>query len=151
MDRKRLLGSVLMSQIDDRLVFMLCSVDYAKDLLPSRLRNALLIPGTVSSKDSEIGVGFDFHPLGLDALYRFSARVCSSLRHTHDQTVVLCAGRDPRTATNAALMVGAYLILCRDLSLEDVVIAFRPIAVLLSKYDDDIVLVDCWRALAHAR
>ena len=144
-------GRKAMTQIEDRLVFMLCSVEHAKELLPPRLRDSLILSGTFPYNEPLEENGFSFHPIGLGSLYRYCVRLCIALARAQKNSIVLCAGRNPRTTTNAALLAGAYLILCRDHSLEAVERAFHPISSHIATYDDNILLSDCWHSLAHAR
>lgn len=142
--------------IEERLVYFLCSKDQAKNLMPGHFRNATVIAETlesasVSGAPTPCDLSLDFHPPGLDSLYRFSFVISSVIRRTCDRMVIICGGNSPRMATNAALCTGAYLILCRDYCVEEVERLFRSTAASFIPYNDGIILSDCWRALAHAR
>ncbi len=149
-------GSGMIAQVDDRLAYFLCSVDQAKKILPCQFRNSLILPGTlelnsVAAAESAHELCICFNPLGLDSLYRFSFIISCALRRSHDQRVIICGGNNPRSTTNAALLFGAYLILCRNFCVEEVEGLFQTMEESFVPYDDGVVLSDCWRALAHAR
>ncbi len=146
------------SQIDDRLLFVLCSASHAKAHLPYRFRNAYVVPEIMYSGSDEAKVagfktddGSCFYPLSLVSLYRFSIVLVNATRRYSNQMIVVCGGRDPFTSTNTALLLGGYLVLCRDYAPEAVEQVLRPSSFAFIPYDDHLTLIDCWQALAHAR
>ncbi len=155
----RLRENCIFSQIDDRLVFFLCSADQATSLLPCRFRNAHIIPEIKDSDSDEAtgsgrranGDGLDFHPMSLASLYRFSVILVNALRRTPNQMIIVCGGREPQTSTNTALLLGGFLVLCHDHEPEVVEQSFRPSSYAFVPYYDHLTLIDCWRALAHCR
>ncbi len=65
-------------------------------------------------------------------------------------TIAICAGNELHAMTNAALLVGSFLIMRLDIDVRDVVDAFRSISQLLVAYDD-FSLEDCWRSIHHTK
>ena len=99
-------------------------------------------------------------PSNLGRIYWF----CKFLRNTtHDhgnQETVLCAGHDPMTITACAFLLGSYLILEHDKSVEDVTDMFRPISDHFRPFKDpsgppalskQLAAMDCWRAIHRAK
>jgi hypothetical protein len=61
----------------------------------------------------------------------------------------VCAGSHPKNITDTALLVGSFLILSKDLAVDDVINSFEPISHRFITYADQLMVADCWSALHH--
>ena len=99
----------------------------------------------------------DFGPPNLAAISRGLRRIANAL--AGGPACVTCVGRPGQNESNAALMLGAYLILTRGLCSAEVERRFAPVLPRLPGYCDAgtppdpfrLTVADCWRALERAR
>ena len=131
----------------------ICSVEQGKDLFQWRVKNAHFIAGArLYGADTEIEKSEDniYHPPGLRLIHGFCEDLWHSQAYKQGKAIVVCAGTHPRDITDTALLVGSFMILSMDYSVEDVASAFEPIAHLFLTYYDQLAVSDCWSALHHA-
>ena len=102
----------------------------------------------------------DFGPMSLSHIARFIETLQSLLDENPMSAILYCVDICPKKITNAAFLLGAYMVLEMHLSPEDTQSAFEDLEPCLllpfrdSSYkrpDFSLQLVDCWRALALAR
>ena len=145
-------GRVLV-RIQDRMAVAICSVEQGKDLFQWRVKNAHFIAGArLYGADTEIEKSEDniYHPPGLRLIHGFCEDLWHSQAYKQGKAIVVCAGTHPRDITDTALLVGSFMILSMDYSVEKVASAFEPIAHLFLTYCDQLAVSDCWSALHHA-
>ena len=102
----------------------------------------------------------DFGPMNMACLASFVLQLDKELADFPSGRVVYCVEDDRRSLTNAVFLLGAYMILSLQESIEDVVDCFGWLnADQHEEYRDAtfsqptfrLALADCWRALAKAR
>ena len=100
----------------------------------------------------------DFGPMNLFSVERFIELLETELEKNPDGSIVYCVDSNIRNITNAAFLVGCYMILRMRLSPEAVWSAFEDISDLMTPFRDAtfeepdflLTLVDCWRGLSRA-
>ena len=102
----------------------------------------------------------DFGPMNMACVASFVLQLDKELADFPSGRVVYCVEDDRRSLTNAVFLLGAYMILSLQESIEDVVDCFGWLnADQHEEYRDAtfsqptfrLALADCWRALAKAR
>jgi hypothetical protein len=89
-----------------------------------------------------------FTPVGLKNIYHFAVEM--DRLFTAGSRIAICAGKEKQAMTNAALLVGSFLIMRLELQVSDVVDAFLPISPQFEAHDD-FSLEDCWRSIHHTK
>ena len=102
----------------------------------------------------------DFGPMNMSSTIDFIRLLDAKLASFPDAAVVVCADDGPRALTNAAYLLGAYMIIRLETPLAEVALSFRwldPASVAeyrdatFSRADFGLRLVDCWGGLARGR
>ena len=97
----------------------------------------------------------DFGPMNLYSVIRFCDLLDQKLTNFPDRTLVYCVEKHPRSVTNAAFLLGSYMVLRMHLAPQMVWACFDDIADELVPYRDatfepsdfDPTLLDCWSGL----
>jgi hypothetical protein len=89
-----------------------------------------------------------FDPMSLKSIYHF-------VKETHrifilDDPIAVCTGSEGRAITNAALLVGAFMIIHLDMTVETIIHRFQPISSRFEAFDE-FTVEDCWRAIRHTK
>ena len=102
----------------------------------------------------------DFGPMNMACVTTFALQLDRELAEYPNCRHFYCVDDDKRSLTNAVFLLGSYLILMLDTSVEDVVGCFSWLAEdQFEEYRDAtysapcfrLTLIDCWRALAKAK
>ena len=97
----------------------------------------------------------DFRPLNLHYVLAFCKLLDQKLADFPDRKLVYCVEKHPRSVTNAAFLLGSYMVLRMHLAPQMVWACFDDIADELVPYRDatfepsdfDPTLLDCWSGL----
>jgi cell division cycle 14 len=100
----------------------------------------------------------DFGPLNLSSLLRFISILQIALKKREGRTVVYAVQRLPRYLTNAAFLIGSYMIIEMGYTSDGVWDRFSTIEPMLEMYRDAqskpadfrLELIDCWRGVERA-
>ena len=99
----------------------------------------------------------DFGPMNMICVTAFAAQLNQELAEFEDGRLIYCVDDDKRSLTNAVFLLGSYLILIRDSSVDDVVDCFSWLEAhqyeeyrdaTFSKPTFRLSLADCWCAVA---
>ena len=71
--------------------------------------------------------------------------------HSNGKDVLVCAERDCKYVTSAAVLVGSYMILSDGIGMDDVLEQLASIPTNFVSYDDGIGLVDCLSAIEKSK
>jgi hypothetical protein len=101
----------------------------------------------------------DFGPMNLGMVYRFCDCLDDQLQRWPQRRVVLVSDTDRKQITNAAFLLGAYMIMRQDSKPRDAVAALAPFRHRLLSFRDvspgrqnfHLYLHDCWEGLWHAK
>ena len=101
---------------------------------------------------------YDFGPMNLSCVVRFSELLEGELAKYPDHSLVFCVENTQHQITNGAFLLGSYMVLKVGLSVEAVWSAFDDISDRFGGYRDAaseipdffLSLVDCWRGLSRA-
>jgi cell division cycle 14 len=100
----------------------------------------------------------DFGPMNLHTVKRFCDVLDQKLSEFEDHALLYCVENSPRALTNAAFLLGCYMVMNMHLSPQAVWSSFEDISERLEPYRDatydepdfHLSLVDCWDGLAKA-
>ena len=102
----------------------------------------------------------DFGPMNALSLLTFTGIIEENIGLNPSKKLAYCVGDGPRNLTNAAFLLGAYLILKKNLSPEEVSFRFAKINKNYFEYYRDatfsdpsfrLTLKDCWEGLAKGK
>ena len=101
----------------------------------------------------------DFGPMNLASIYRFCSALDSHILAHPRSDVVVLSSVNRQAITNAAFLIGSFLILKKDLAVEEVVPCFHGLEPLLMSFRDvspgkqnfHLHLSDCWEGLMRAK
>ena len=101
----------------------------------------------------------DFGPMNLGMVYKFCLCVDDQLQRWPQRSIVLVSDVDKKQITNAAFLLGAYMIMRLDAGPDDCVSALAPFRQQLLSFRDvspgrqnfHLYLKDCWEGLWHAK
>jgi hypothetical protein len=139
-------------QITSKLCLAWATLHEARDLYASQ-SNVRFISVDACSRSCS-------NPSDLGRIYWFSQFLENTLRSSTNEIFVLCAGHDPQTISSCSVLLGSYLILMLNRSLEVVVDIFRPISDYFRAFKEPsanaslrkpLTVMDCWRALYQAK
>jgi cell division cycle 14 len=105
------------------------------------------------------GFADDFGPLSLASTFQFCSALEDHFKEDADRLYGLQCGLEPRTITNAVFLIGAYLIMRRDCSIDDVMAICEPVKDMVVPFRDvsrgpqnfDLRVQDCWGGLVRAK
>ena len=101
----------------------------------------------------------DFGPMNFACIVNFIEELDRELDQSESGTLVYCAGNGRRALTNAAFLLGAYMLLCLDMRPLEVSDRFKQIRrtsleayrdATFSPPDFGLQLVDCWAGIHRA-
>ena len=100
----------------------------------------------------------DFGPMNLYTARRFCDALDQKLSEYADHTLVYCVENTPRAITNAAFLLGSYMVINMHLCPQAVWSCFEDISGRMELYRDatyeepdfQLSLIDCWDGLAKA-
>ena len=101
----------------------------------------------------------DFGPMNLGCVFTFCESLDSRLKTQPPRPLALITDLDKRNITNAAFLLGAYMIMRLDAQPQEVTAAFAPLHSSLVSFRDvspgeqnfHLYLRDCWEGLWRAR
>ena len=92
-----------------------------------------------------------FGPLSLECLYRWCSYILQAVdNRSPELSVIIGPFHCAKDLTNAALLAGAFLLLCRDVPLLNVVDMLEPVSSFFEPYEDELTVPDALFALGHA-
>ncbi len=101
----------------------------------------------------------DFGPMNLGAVSRFCQVVDKELIQNTTHPIAMATSSGKESVTNAIFMLGAYLIMKHNITLDDLLHTFAPVIHKAVPYRDvspgkpnfDLLLEDCWGGLIQAK
>ena len=135
--------------IHKNIKFALCSVDQARRILRWQIKSGHFIAAEDGEQKTETDIEM-IQPLSLITIHRFASRLQNSQQYKEGKTIVVCAGIRSEDITNAALLVGCFMILSLGQCPEAVWTAFKSISHRFVSYADEVTVQCCWRALHKA-
>ncbi len=101
----------------------------------------------------------DFGPLSLADVFQFQDIVDRQHLHHPEKILVYCMPSHPREITNAAFLLGSYLIMTKSHSPDEAWLVFQFLSDRMEMYRDAtfsrggfrLTLLDCWSGLSRAK
>ena len=114
---------------------------------------------SIEDKICYFGFADDFGPMHLGSVYQFCEMLDDELTKNKPQLVALHSLSDPRSVTNSVFLLGAYMIMKLDYTLQRVVENLEVLTKLLIPYRDvtpgvqnfNLHVHDCWDGLITAK
>ena len=114
---------------------------------------------TLKGKVEYVGFAHDFGPMSLASIYQFCVLLDEELDHAAELSVAVICTEGPRELTNAVFLVGCYMIMRLDYTLEETVGPFEPLLDRLVPYRDvspgpqnfRLHVADCWAGLLQGK
>jgi cell division cycle 14 len=114
---------------------------------------------SIEDKICYFGFADDFGPMHLGSIYQFCEVLCDELDKHEKQFVALQSLSDPRSVTNAVFLLGSYMIMKLDYSLQQVTDGLEVLTKMLVPYRDvtpgvqnfNLYVHDCWEGLVTAK
>jgi hypothetical protein len=128
--------------------FLSCIDDSSVTILYDETTSTIELSPHLVCEEMDLRHKQGFFPASLKNIYQFAAKM--DRLFTTGSRIAICAGNEQQAMTNAALLVGSFLIMRLNLQVSDVVDAFFSISPLLVAYDDFSV-EDCWLAIHHSK
>ena len=151
---------MLLNVKSQSLKFAACDISQAKRKFKDQVNSFQYISvsrPSLENKKNKMPQVKPSAPNSLVNIYRFSQCLVDA-RHDHpSKTLVVCAGRDAKTITRSALLLGGHLIVYVGMPLSEVEDIFSPISSSfepMRPWDNAkevVTVLDCWRALHRAR
>ena len=100
----------------------------------------------------------DFGPFDLSSLSRFMSTLHHALKRRKSRTVAYAVQNNPRSLTNAAFLLGSFMMIELGFTSNDVWDCFSTIEPMLEMYRDaqstpadfQLEIIDCWRGIERA-
>ena len=94
----------------------------------------------------------EYGPLSLKCIYRLCCKILQAFAENPDHAVVFGPYNSPREITNASLLAGAVLILCKNgLLLPDVLAMLEPVSCRFEQYEAGVTIQGALASLAHTK
>ena len=93
----------------------------------------------------------NYGPLPLKRIYWLCGAIRQSFNENPDRAVVIGPCRRLQDITNAALLAGAFFILCQDRALSEVAAMLEPASDCFERYDEDVSVHDALACLDYIK
>jgi hypothetical protein len=145
----------MLLHITESLSLVLLAKEFAVKELGIRVEEYVLV--SVSGFETNKSKGG--MPCNLKQIYLFSEFISNTLLDNASKKVLVCVGSDEEIISRCLLLIGGYLILRGNKTVNDMFIMFENMIWRLqhhcrsgtTQYTNDLTVIDCWRALELAK